>query len=641
MCRGLSVLVCSGLLVAVAGGLPGVGGGASGQEAAGNAAGFRIYKPLSGPGASNRAVSGSVLATATEPDRVAVRTPGGWEVWSLGDEGGVLDTGHLAWPGEKTARIEWENAEAEEIGVSARGELPWDATGMRHAALRLSDWLIARKQPVALPFLGGENIGFRFAAAGAVSARAVSGEAVEGTWWWSRGLLHVRLEGFDEVATYEWRPLARHVGWNDGMSAPVAAEAAARAPGRPEGASPPPRLLPGAAAVCNRDVLGALLKTATERSDVVAALGIEKETILLCRDRQQLVAGIFEAEKRLAELVAESRKPRAVEARPPAAVKTVAQLVAAQAAAPPVKEKPPRSDGDAAKNASGKGPPRRAAKKAAKPTWRWFSMLGREGRLVAGVTDGSGAWFVAEGERLPGAGVVKRISARPAAVEVAGVGILGWVEGPPRPGEKNNGRAGGPGGSEPRPMAGDGLDRVIERTPGGSGGPKRGGGRLKGRADTVDGDTLRLGGVRIRLWGIDAPEKDQTCRAEGLEWACGRLAEAALRSRATDISCREKGRDGYGRVLAVCFDGGADVNAWLVAEGWALAYRGSAGDYADEEEAARAARKGMHRGEFIQPWEWRRGERFGQAGPDGPTAGSGGEGGAGRLPPLPGRGDGR
>ena len=48
---------------------------------------------------------------------------------------------------------------------------------------------------------------------------------------------------------------------------------------------------------------------------------------------------------------------------------------------------------------------------------------------------------------------------------------------------------------------------------------------ISGRADVADGDTLRIGDVRIRLTGLDAPELDQTCTdALGASWGCGRDA---------------------------------------------------------------------------------------------------------------------
>jgi endonuclease YncB( thermonuclease family) len=72
------------------------------------------------------------------------------------------------------------------------------------------------------------------------------------------------------------------------------------------------------------------------------------------------------------------------------------------------------------------------------------------------------------------------------------------------------------------------------------------------------------------------------------------------------VRCEERDRDRYGRTVAVCFVEGLDVDAWMVAQGWALAYRKYSRDYIREEEDARAAGLGMWRGEFTEPWEWRR-----------------------------------
>ena len=56
-------------------------------------------------------------------------------------------------------------------------------------------------------------------------------------------------------------------------------------------------------------------------------------------------------------------------------------------------------------------------------------------------------------------------------------------------------------------------------------------GALSGPARVVDGDTLDMGGVRVRLHGIDAPEIAQSCRAGGQRWSCGREATRALAGR--------------------------------------------------------------------------------------------------------------
>ena len=65
----------------------------------------------------------------------------------------------------------------------------------------------------------------------------------------------------------------------------------------------------------------------------------------------------------------------------------------------------------------------------------------------------------------------------------------------------------------------------------------------------------------------------------------------------------------YRRVVAVCFVAGLDLNRWLVAEGWTLAYRQFGKSYVPDEDAAQEARRGLWRSEFTPPWEWRRSNR--------------------------------
>ena len=130
----------------------------------------------------------------------------------------------------------------------------------------------------------------------------------------------------------------------------------------------------------------------------------------------------------------------------------------------------------------------------------------------------------------------------------------------------------------------------------------RAAGAVSGSARVIDGDTLDVGGVRIRLHGIDAPESGQSCRAGGNRWSCGRDAARALAGRigGRSIACQERDRDRYGRVVAVCSASGMDLNAWMVAEGWAFAYRRYSKVYVGEESAARAARRGVWRGEVVR-----------------------------------------
>ena len=140
----------------------------------------------------------------------------------------------------------------------------------------------------------------------------------------------------------------------------------------------------------------------------------------------------------------------------------------------------------------------------------------------------------------------------------------------------------------------------------------RAGGAFTGPARVIDGDTLDVGGVRIRLHGIDAPESEQSCLAGGRRWSCGREAARALSGRigGRSVACEERDRDRYGRVVAVCSASGRDLNAWMVEEGWAFAYRRYSTAYVAEESGARAARRGVWRGEVVLPWDWRKGKRL-------------------------------
>ena len=131
-----------------------------------------------------------------------------------------------------------------------------------------------------------------------------------------------------------------------------------------------------------------------------------------------------------------------------------------------------------------------------------------------------------------------------------------------------------------------------------------------GEVRVIDADTVDVDGVRYRLFGIDAPEAEQTCRAWGRTWDCGAAATEALMSRAAGMSCEGSETDRYGRAIGVCSSGGEDLNAWLVANGWALAYRYYTDAYVSQEEEARSNRRRIHRGEYIDPYDWRQGERI-------------------------------
>jgi endonuclease YncB( thermonuclease family) len=125
----------------------------------------------------------------------------------------------------------------------------------------------------------------------------------------------------------------------------------------------------------------------------------------------------------------------------------------------------------------------------------------------------------------------------------------------------------------------------------------------------IDGDTLDVGGERVRLEGIDAPELAQTCprRLVGT-WDCGRAAAQELRRQVQgrDLDCQPRGTDKYGRTLGVCYIAGRDVNALMVRHGFAWAFRKYSLSYMREEEAARAEHAGIWQAEAEPAWEYRR-----------------------------------
>jgi endonuclease YncB( thermonuclease family) len=136
-----------------------------------------------------------------------------------------------------------------------------------------------------------------------------------------------------------------------------------------------------------------------------------------------------------------------------------------------------------------------------------------------------------------------------------------------------------------------------------------GGPDLRGRARVIDGDTLAFGRVRVRIFGIDAPEAGQTCpRADHSRWACGAWATAQMQARfgGRDLTCTPKDRDRYGRVVATCRDaGGTDVGAALTGAGAAMAYRRYSRDYVADERRAEAARRGIWAGPVTSPADFR------------------------------------
>jgi endonuclease YncB( thermonuclease family) len=131
---------------------------------------------------------------------------------------------------------------------------------------------------------------------------------------------------------------------------------------------------------------------------------------------------------------------------------------------------------------------------------------------------------------------------------------------------------------------------------------------ISGRVRPMDGDTFEIAGVVIRLADVDAPEMSQKCQGGPKELRnCGAFVADVLaeRTRGQVVECEVHAVDDYKRRLASCSHAGEDLSTWLVSEGLALAFRRFSEKLVPEENAARAAGRGLWQTTFETPWDHR------------------------------------
>ncbi|MGB0580860.1 MAG: thermonuclease family protein [Limisphaerales bacterium] len=127
----------------------------------------------------------------------------------------------------------------------------------------------------------------------------------------------------------------------------------------------------------------------------------------------------------------------------------------------------------------------------------------------------------------------------------------------------------------------------------------------------VDGDTIRFGESHVRLFGMDAPELRQVCELRDASSPCGELSKQVLIGfvAGASVRCVRRDVDRYGRDVSQCFADGTDISAAMVRSGHAVAYRRFSTDYVSDEDIARSEKRGMWKGKFVMPWDWRAGLR--------------------------------
>ncbi len=140
---------------------------------------------------------------------------------------------------------------------------------------------------------------------------------------------------------------------------------------------------------------------------------------------------------------------------------------------------------------------------------------------------------------------------------------------------------------------------------------------ISGIAEVTDGDTIRIEGKKIRFFGIDAPEKKQQCKKPWLtisfisfnkNYPCGQISTDKLKKKINNklLICKWSNKDRYKRFIAECFKDKTNVNAWMVRNGYAVAYRKYSKKFVSQEIFAKKEKLGLWSGTFMMPWDYRK-----------------------------------
>ena len=139
-----------------------------------------------------------------------------------------------------------------------------------------------------------------------------------------------------------------------------------------------------------------------------------------------------------------------------------------------------------------------------------------------------------------------------------------------------------------------------------------------------DGDTFTLvGGQKIRVFGIDAPELRQQCRADAIHTPgpspcvpCGEASRLALEELILnkEVHCEDRGRS-YDRLVGECTIGKVQVGPWMLSHGWAVAYESflkktDKPAYMGAQSGAKRANEGIWAMTWVPPAQWRKRARL-------------------------------
>jgi endonuclease YncB( thermonuclease family) len=128
------------------------------------------------------------------------------------------------------------------------------------------------------------------------------------------------------------------------------------------------------------------------------------------------------------------------------------------------------------------------------------------------------------------------------------------------------------------------------------------------KIQVIDGDTIHIGKLKYRFFGIDAPEIKQICEKDNTKIQCGVIAKSVLKNKIADKipECIVKDKDRYQRLVAECFIGKESLSRFMVREGYAVAYSQYSKDFIEDEKYAKENKLGIWSMNFQIPSEYRK-----------------------------------
>tara|TARA_Y100000741_G_scaffold339152_1_gene299782 strand:- start:105 stop:626 length:522 start_codon:yes stop_codon:yes gene_type:complete len=139
---------------------------------------------------------------------------------------------------------------------------------------------------------------------------------------------------------------------------------------------------------------------------------------------------------------------------------------------------------------------------------------------------------------------------------------------------------------------------------------------FKSQIIVTDGDSIKMLGEKIRLFGIDAPEMKQICKNKiNKNYACGQVSKNYLINlikkidKKKQIYCYYSERDRYNRIIGECFIGDKSkisINKSMVSNGHAVAYTRYSKKYLEAQKNAMSFKLGLWSGTFELPEKWRK-----------------------------------